>query len=223
MLRLLIAAPDTRTHAGLCKSLDLQGFACGISSYDQALAGITRQPPDIVVIEINGTQTDVQAGDIVKLLKRDRPIPVLAIVPLEKLDVLDNGLDSDDFIVPPYKVRELSLRIRRLASGFGKTGSADIIECDGLVLDMATCEVAIDGRIVPLTFKEYELLKLLAGHRGRVYTRESLLNTVWGYDYFGGDRTVDVHVRRLRSKIEDAKHNYIETVRNIGYRFKKES
>ena len=71
-----------------------------------------------------------------------------------------------------------------------------------------------------LTFREYELLKFLAGNRGRVFTREALLNKVWGYDYYGGDRTVDVHIRRLRSKTEDSNHAFIETVRNIGYRFK---
>ncbi len=75
--------------------------------------------------------------------------------------------------------------------------------------------------MVELTFKEYELLKFLARDRGRVFTREALLNKVWGYDYFGGDRTVDVHVRRLRSKIELSGQTFIETVRNIGYRFKK--
>ncbi len=72
-----------------------------------------------------------------------------------------------------------------------------------------------------MTFKEYELLKFLAKDQGRVFTRETLLNKVWGYDYFGGDRTVDVHVRRLRSKIELSGQTFIETVRNIGYRFKK--
>ena len=76
--------------------------------------------------------------------------------------------------------------------------------------------------VVELTFKEYELLKFLAGNKGRVCTRETLLDKVWGYDYYGGDRTVDVHVRRLRSKIEDSKHIFIDTVRNIGYRFRVE-
>jgi DNA-binding response OmpR family regulator len=89
------------------------------------------------------------------------------------------------------------------------------------LIDLARCEVTLEGRIVELTFKEYELLKLLAANSGRVYSREVLLDQVWGYDYYGGDRTVDVHVRRLRSKIEDSTHTFIETVRNIGYRFKK--
>ena len=90
------------------------------------------------------------------------------------------------------------------------------------MIDLAKREVTVDGKLVELTFKEYELLKFLASNRGRVYTREALLNRVWGYDYYGGDRTIDVHVRRLRSKIEDSKHSFIETVRNISYRFKKD-
>ena len=91
-----------------------------------------------------------------------------------------------------------------------------------LKIDQARCEVSVGEKLVSLTFKEYELLKFLVTNRGRVFTRESLLDKVWGFDYFGGDRTVDVHVRRLRSKIEDAEHSFIETVRGIGYRFKDE-
>ena len=79
----------------------------------------------------------------------------------------------------------------------------------------------MDDRVVELTFKEFELLKLMASNRGRVFTRDALLDKIWGYDYFGGDRTVDVHIRRLRSKIEEFGHTFIETVRNIGYRFRK--
>ena len=75
------------------------------------------------------------------------------------------------------------------------------------------------GRKVLLTYKEYQLLVLLASTPGRVYTRDNLLSQVWGYDYFGGTRTVDVHIRRLRSKIEDASHSFIETIWNVGYRF----
>ena len=95
-----------------------------------------------------------------------------------------------------------------------------MIKCGGLIIDLARCEVTVSGVTVELTFKEYELLKFLASNKGRVFTREALLNKVWGYDYYGGDRTVDVHIRRLRSKIEVSDYSFIETVRNIGYRFK---
>jgi len=92
-----------------------------------------------------------------------------------------------------------------------------------LVIDIARCEVSIGNRLLALTFKEYELLKFLAKNKGKVFTREVLLNEVWGYEYYGGDRTVDVHIRRLRSKLNDPGNNYIQTVRNIGYRLKGEA
>jgi two-component system alkaline phosphatase synthesis response regulator PhoP len=114
----------------------------------------------------------------------------------------------------------LVLRIKRLLNKRnGNQDDGELIRFDGLIIDLAKCEVTVDSRVVALTFREYELLKFLASNKGRVYTRDALLNKVWGYDYYGGDRTVDVHIRRLRSKIDDAKHTFIETVRNIGYRF----
>ena len=87
-------------------------------------------------------------------------------------------------------------------------------------MDLTSYRVFVSGRPVDLTFKEYELLRVLASHPDQVFTRETLLNRVWGYEFFGGARTVDVHIRRLRSKMEDADHTFIETVRNVGYRFK---
>ena len=129
----------------------------------------------------------------------------------------------DDFVIQPYNMRELILRIKRLLNYRTESVDGDEpIKCNGLVMDIAKCEVTVVGKVVALTFREYELLQFLAGNRGRVFSRQTLLDKVWGYDYYGGDRTVDVHVRRLRSKIENSKHTFIETVRNIGYRFKAE-
>jgi DNA-binding response OmpR family regulator len=98
-----------------------------------------------------------------------------------------------------------------------------VIKAGDLTIDPIRCEAELDGRLLALTFKEYQLLKLLATNNGKVFTRESLLNEIWGYDYYGGDRTVDVHIRRLRSKIEDPVHTFVDTVRNIGYKFKAAS
>ena len=95
-----------------------------------------------------------------------------------------------------------------------------MIRAGSLVINPSTYEVSLRGKRVNLRFKEYELLRLLATNPGRVYSREALLSSIWGYDYFGGTRTVDVHIRRLRSKIEDAEHPYIETIWNVGYRFR---
>ena len=97
--------------------------------------------------------------------------------------------------------------------------SADTIKRGDLLIDVANYRVLLNQQPVDLTYKEYELLKFLATNDGKVFTREALLNRVWGYNYYGGARTVDVHIRRIRSKIEAGGAAYIETVRNVGYRF----
>ena len=135
---------------------------------------------------------------------------------------LNGHLEADDFIVKPCDTRELVTRAKRLLHR-NADSNAELIRYGDLSIDTARCEVTVDGHRKILTFKEYELLKFLASNPGRVFTRDTLLDRVWGHDYFGGDRTVDVHVRRLRSKIEDSGHCFIETVRNIGYRFSRNS
>ncbi len=127
---------------------------------------------------------------------------------------------STTSIVIPVAGEELALRLRRPL--WRKTGldEANVAVRSGdLLVDMANYKVFVDEQPVSLTFKEFELLRFLMTNRGKVFTREALLNRVWGYEYFGGARTVDVHIRRLRSKIETSATVYIETVRNVGYRF----
>jgi DNA-binding response OmpR family regulator len=157
--------------------------------------------------------------DLTDVNKIRRKVFLIALMSAEMLDRPNEYLGIDDFIIKPYDNRELVVRARRLLQRNVKEN--EMLRCEDLVIDLANCEVRVGGRIVELTFKEYELLKFLAKDRGRVFSRETLLNKVWGYDYFGGDRTVDVHIRRLRSKIEVSGQIFIETVRNIGYRFKK--
>ena len=147
---------------------------------------------------------------------KEKDLPVIALVSTDKLDKLIDLVD--DFAVKPYNSKELATRIKHLIRKDSDVPTAQI-RTAGITIDPDKYEVYVDGKLVSLTFKEYELLKFLASHPGRVFTRDTLLNQVWSQDYFGGDRTVDVHIRRLRSKIEDPDHVYIETVRNIGYRF----
>jgi len=221
MLRLLMIAQETGALAELRSQITRSGFACSIVPHGEELAGeITARRPDLVLVEIDVNLPAAEIQEIVRGLKGERHLPVIALLPGDVLDSLNGNLDVDDFVTSPYDGRELVLRAKRLLSKARNIDGGELIKCDGLSIDLARCEVTLEGEIVELTFKEYELLKFLASHRGRVFNREALLNRVWGYDYYGGDRTVDVHVRRLRSKIEDAKHTFIETVRNIGYRFK---
>lgn len=223
MIRLLIIAQESKTLAGLRSGLSLNGFACSILAHGNGLMEqVAAQSPDLILVETDGHWVNSRIRELARRMKQERPLSIIALVARETLDGIDVHFDVDDFLISPYDIKELVLRIERLLHRTSNIDSGELIKCDGLMIDFAKCEVSVEGKVVELTFKEYELLKFLASNRGRVYTREVLLNRVWGYDYFGGDRTVDVHVRRLRSKIEDPKHDFIETVRNIGYRFKKD-
>ena len=221
MPNLLIIAQEskelTRLHSGLAQS----GFACSVTpNGDDVVEQLIEQAPDLVLVEMNGPS---EMRELSQRIKQERRLPIIFLVGREMLDSVDGHLDIDDFVIKPCDVRELSLRVKRLLRRTSNPDSSELLRCADLVIDLAECEVSVGGRPVMLTFKEYELLKFLVSHRGRVFTREALLNKVWGYDYYGGDRTVDVHIRRLRSKIEDTTTTFIETVRNIGYRFRKEA
>lgn len=129
-----------------------------------------------------------------------------------------------EVLIDPYTIAELELRLKlaQMKRGILDSDSTEnTLAVGGMVVNFDGYEVTIDGNLLDLTFKEYELLKHLISHKGRVYTRDQLLNAVWGYDYYGGTRTVDVHIRRLRAKL-GRYESLIETVRNVGYRFKKQ-
>lgn len=220
--KLLIVTETDKGIKGLYSELIRNGFGCSMThAQNGVIEQVIEEAPDLVVLEIDRRANSSAIWELVQKIKRAKPLPVIALVNKETLGNLDANLKSmDDFLLKPGDSSELLLRVKRLLKNTGSTDNSELIECGDLVIDLASCEVTLNGRLIELTFKEYELLRFLAGHPGRVYTRDSLLSKVWGYDYFGGDRTVDVHIRRLRSKIEDATHTFIETARNIGYRFK---
>ena len=147
-------------------------------------------------------------------------LPMIVLVPPDRLVDLDASLGIDDFVLLPPRPGELVARARWVLNRRGTLTGGDVVRVGDLVINTANFEVFVKGRRVSLRYKEYELLLLMASNPGRVYTRETLLNRIWGYDYLGGTRTVDVHVRRLRSKIEDSEHLFIETVWQVGYRFR---
>lgn len=128
---------------------------------------------------------------------------------------------ADDIITKPINLQELLSRIMLRLYNSREFIDKDIVKIDNIVLDPLKYEVRVKEKVIDFTLKEYELLKLLIANPGRVYTRDYLLEKVWGYDYYGGTRTVDVHIRRIRSKIEIDNDIYIETVRGVGYKFKE--
>ncbi len=155
------------------------------------------------------------------LRKRDIPLePLLLLTPASALDDLELREELfDDFCVLPLRSGELEARLRHLFWRTGRGTRPELIEYGPLVLNQETYQAAIAGRPLDLTYMEYELLKFLATHPGKVFTREILLSRVWGYEYYGGARTVDVHIRRLRAKLTEEHAGLIQTVRSVGYRF----
>ena len=221
MPNLLIIAREDKALSKLRTGLVKVGFDCPVASFDEKMTGLlSRHSPELLLVEADSP--DSPAWKSIPKLKLESSLPLIALVDGEIPEDSPGYLEADDFITSPYDIRELTARIQRLLKKSQRSGG-ELIKSENMVIDLTNCEVAVGGKAVELTFKEYELLKLLAANKGRVYTREDLLNKIWGYEYYGGDRTVDVHVRRLRSKIEGPTDTFIETVRNIGYRFKKGS
>jgi len=145
---------------------------------------------------------------------------VLLLVNGGQLMELDPREDLfDDFCVHPFHPVEFETRLKHLFRKSGRSDDVDVIEYGPLAMNLETYQAVIEGKPLDLTYMEYELLKFLAAHPGKVFTRETLLNRVWGYDYYGGARTVDVHVRRLRAKLGEEHANLIQTIRSVGYSF----
>jgi two-component system alkaline phosphatase synthesis response regulator PhoP len=185
-------------------AIDLEGETLP----DVVLINLTHQPNDALAREL-------LAGDLVP-----DQTATIALLTREQAETFDSTLAVDDFLVWPAPTGELVARLRRALWRRTGVDSNNAVRCGDLVMDLSSYRVFMSGRPVDLTYKEYELLRFLATHPDRVFTRETLLNRVWGYEFYGGARTVDVHIRRLRSKLEDVGHSFIETVRNVGYRFK---
>jgi DNA-binding response OmpR family regulator len=155
------------------------------------------------------------------LRKRDVPLaPLLLVVSPDQLSDLELREDLfDDFCVTPWRGQEIDARLAHLFWRTGRGTRPDLVEYGPLILNLETYQASLSGKPLDLTYMEYELLKFLATHPGKVFTRETLLSRVWGYEYYGGARTVDVHIRRLRAKLGEEQANLISTVRSVGYRF----
>jgi DNA-binding response OmpR family regulator len=181
--------------------------------------------PPVDLVLVDGRQDLARARDLTRLLRTTGTTsPVLLILTEGGLSIAAADWGFDDVVLATAGPAEVEARIRlalaRLAQQqAGVDPEAHVIRSGEVTVDDVTYTAKLGGRPLDLTFKEFELLKHLAQHPGRVFTREQLLQEVWGYDYYGGTRTVDVHVRRLRAKLGSEHEQLIGTVRNVGYRF----
>jgi len=214
-----IVSGDQAFASSLRSGLAEEGF------YARVLAPAPEEVAEAVGQGVQALVLDVPALGEVGLARFLDAVPrgeevVLALVSPEHLRALDPSLGIDDFALRGAGAAEVAARLRLALWRQGRTDSHRLLRRGDLVIDLASYRVFVDGRPVQLTYREFELLRFLASHPGRVFTREELVNKVWGYEFYGGTRTVDVHVRRLRAKIESPQRTFIETVRNVGYRFR---
>ena len=206
------------TTAPYARALEAEGF--DVRHLVAGAVDTSTDEPDAIVIDISAAAEDPIVQRYLEGGTVGESPPLIALIPPDRLETLDPSDSLDDFLLAGATAEELCARVRRVLYQHHGVDTRNTVKYGDLVMDLANYTVHISGRPVELTYKEYELLRFLATNRGRVFTRETLLNKVWGYDFYGGARTVDVHIRRLRAKIEDRHAPFIETVRNVGYRFR---
>ncbi|HKZ50442.1 MAG TPA: response regulator transcription factor [Dehalococcoidia bacterium] len=218
LFRILIVSPDPSDLLVLAQTLEGQGYEAAAASPGEASA---LAQADLVLLDLRGGWEEVALRSLLRQAQDSGQPAFLAIAILrpEQLPHYDPALGIDDFIAIPATPAEVEARLRHNLWRRSRVDARHMLKLGDMVMDLANYKVFVAGREVDLTYKEFELLRFLAQNRGKTFNREAILNRVWGYDYFGGARTVDVHIRRLRSKVEAFGHTLIETVRGVGYRF----
>jgi len=241
--RILVVEDDDAIAAFVATALEREGYAVAwVRTGREALSHIQGSPfdkltatstrggragsPDLVLLDLMlpGGMDGLQVCQAIR--RGEAYIPIIMVTAKdEDVDkIVGLELGADDYITKPFNTRELLARVRavlRLTHSGRETRHRERLRIGPLEIDLAGREVRMEGRPVSLTPKEFDLLAMLARNRGRVFGRETLLQQVWGYDYLGDSRTVDVHIQRLRSKLEpDPRHpRYLLTVHGIGYKF----
>ena len=230
MQKILVIEDDANIRELVAWNLTEEGYACVCTGDGkEGLEAARSESPDLILLDVMMPKLD--GFEVVKALRMDgRHTPVIMLTAKgEEADkVIGLEFGADDYITKPFSLRELKARIKAVlrrslldAAADGEAdfagGAGSVITAGELVIDAPRHEVSVNGAAVALTLKEFELLRTLAENRGRVLTREQLLDNIWGYEYLGETRTVDVHVRYLRRKLGEA-GSHIETVRGLGYK-----
>ena len=207
---------DIEVYTLSSTGFDARGFADGVSFW----AALQTEKPDLVVLDVM-----LPGVDGMELLRRMRATPSLRAVPVilatakgaeyDRISGLDSG--ADDYLVKPFSVMELASRVRAVLRRC-KAPEEKSLTCGGLTLNEQEHTVSVNGQRVELTYKEYELLRLFLTHPRTAFTRDKLMEQVWGTDFCGESRTVDMHIRTLRQKLGQ-EGTHIQTVRNVGYRW----
>ncbi|MDQ7792431.1 MAG: response regulator transcription factor [Clostridia bacterium] len=226
MANILVVDDERLLVKGLKRSLEQEGYAV-FTAYDgpEALDVFHRESIDLVVLDV--MLPGLGGLEVCSRIRRERETPIIMLTAKgEDVDcIVGLELGADDYVVKPFNTRELIARIRAVLRRVRVSDqTADgIIEIQGLTIDSPKRKVFVHGVEVDLTAKEFDMLQLMVAHPGRVYTRENLLEAVWGSAYYSDLRTVDVHIRRLREKLEgnSKKPEWVLTKWGVGYYFKE--
>lgn len=210
-------------------NLKKEGYSvfCAYNGFE-ALELVNKNKIDLIILDL--MMSDIDGYEILKKIRQNlktKPIPIIIIsAKSDEFDkILGLELGADDYITKPFSIRELIIRVKALLRRVSEYSNiVNIIKFDNIIVDLDKRIVRKDDKVINLSLKEFELLKLLLENKGRVVTRNYILETIWGYEFEGDTRTVDVHIRFLRKKLsdDDNSQKYIETVRGIGYRFNEE-
>jgi DNA-binding response OmpR family regulator len=224
MLNIALASADRKFSRELRLQIVGWGYRPWMSDPEEPLVEqLQERGADLLILDFTAPPSDPLM--LVRTLKRNAEMKHMAIVALvdaREAPTLDFSVGLEDFLVRTDSFEELETRIRFVLWRLSKVDSKDTVRAGALTMNLASYQVAVGGETIELTYKEYELLRFLMTHRGRVFSRDALLRHVWGEEYLGGTRTVDVHIRRLRAKIGTEFDELIQTVRNVGYKFIEE-
>ena len=220
--RILIADDEPDLRRMLTAYLKAEGFEPSVAADGpQALERMRTEAPDLVVLDVG--MPGIDGFEVLQRIRADSDVPVIMLTARsEEVDrVVGLTVGADDYVTKPFSPRELAARIKAVLRRGRRPGEEEVLRFQGLSIDIARREVLRDGEPVSLTTLEFDLLAALASGPGRVFTRDQLLQRVWGFDYFGVDRVVDVHVANIRKALGDdaADPAIIGTVRGVGYRF----
>jgi DNA-binding response OmpR family regulator len=223
-MRIVVAEDDAAIRELLVHHLTREGFRCTETSDGPSTLRAVRAGSDLIILDIGLPVVD--GFDIVRTLRREgRGLPVVIVTARsDELDrVVGLELGADDYVTKPFSPRELIARVRALArrGGIAADAAPALLRFDRLEVDEAAREARVDGADIGLKPREFALLLELASNPGVAYSRATLLQSVWGFDFDGDERTVDVHVRRLRAKLEDEAKlpRLVQTVHGFGYKF----
>ena len=226
-ISVLIVEDDKNIQELLQLYLEKEGYAVTVAGDGgQGLTKFRAIKPDLVLLDVMMPVMD--GWEVCKAIRAESRTPVIMLTAKGELDDKITGLKAgaDDYVTKPFEMRELIARIEavlRRSEGVAAEEKARRLVFDKLIIDMDAFELYVDGKKVDTPTKEMELLFYLASSPNRVYTRNQLLDEVWGFDYFGDSRTVDVHVKRLREKLEGVSEKWcLRTVWGVGYKFEAE-